>query len=72
MAEFISSYLILSPAFDFKARLDPATVALSYGFDRVVSGHSIPMLQSPAVWATSSTHVASVQPNCTLQLTSSN
>jgi rSAM/selenodomain-associated transferase 1 len=28
MADFVSSYLILNPALDFKARLDPATLAL--------------------------------------------
>jgi transglutaminase-like putative cysteine protease len=36
-------------------------VALTYGFDHTVGSLVIPMLQSPAVWANSTTKVSSVQ-----------
>ncbi len=42
--------------------------AVSYGFDHSVPGHSITMLQSPAVFASSGTWVSSVQPCCSLSI----
>ena len=47
-------------------------VALTYGFDHVVSGHSISMLQSPAVFISGSTKVGSIQTYCNLGTTNSN
>jgi hypothetical protein len=43
-------------------------VALTYGFDHTIGSLAIPMLQSPALWATSTTKVSTVQAYCSLAL----
>lgn len=47
-------------------------VATTYGLDHVASGKSMPILQSPAVFQSGATRVASVQSICSLSLANSN
>ena len=42
-------------------------VAVTYGFDHIVGGRKLPMLQSPAVVTSGATRISGVQPYCTLR-----